>query len=156
MKSVLNDNQIRELVSYAKKLERIYGSQEIEWAVLRSGKIIIQETRDLATEEKTKIISNVTVVYPGEVEGLAFEVKEITKRNKLIDKIIVTDNLEVEFITKLVYKVKPKAVILTRGSITSHAATILRESKIPSIIYKGFSITDGQKIKINKDGYIEK
>ena len=156
MKAVLSDKQIKELVKHAKKLEKVYGSQELEWAVLRNGKIIIQETRDLTIKKSPKTSSNVIVVYPGEIEEDAFETREITRKEKLRDKIVVTDNLDVGFITKLVYKVKPKAVILTRGSITTHAATILRKSKIPTIIIKGFSVTNGQKIKINKEGYVEK
>ena len=112
--------------------------------------------RDLVLEEKPKVMSNITVIYPGEIEEEAFEVEKLTRKRKFIGKIVVTRNLGVEFITELVHRVKPGAVILTRGSIVTHAVNILRKAKIPTIIYKGFSVNDGQKVKINKDGFIKK
>lgn len=156
LKSVLNDSQIKELASYAIKIERVYGSQEIEWAVLRTGELIIQEVRDLHVEQKPKILSNITVLYPGELEEEAFEVEKLTRKAKFKGKIIVTGNLGVEFITELTHKVKPGAVILTRGSIATHAVNILRKARIPTMIYKGFSVNDGQKVEISKDGFIRK
>jgi len=68
------------------------------------------------------------------------------------NKIIVTNNYDIQFITMLVHKHKPKAVISLQGTVTSHASTILRESKVVSYIIKTFSIPNNSTISIKKNG----
>jgi len=87
------------------------------------------------------------------------ELNLLTKRGqgRILSKdlIVATDNLDIEFITNLVYKMKPKGVILTRGSLTAHAVTILREAKITSILAKGFKLNQKRFVKIRTNGEIE-
>jgi len=54
-RQVLNKDEIKTLAKYALLMEKEYGPQEIEWAVLRTGKLIFQASRN-AKIKKLKTI----------------------------------------------------------------------------------------------------
>ncbi len=153
-KSVLNNNQINELAGYALKLEKAYGSQEVEWAVLTSGEVIIQGTRKLEIE-KFHMDAKIKTIYPGDVEGSVAIAKNSEDLKNTEGRILVTDNLNVDFIMKAITKQRPVGVILTKGSIMSHAATVLREMKIPSFLIENLKIKNKEKIKLER-GHVKK
>ncbi|MEN8253687.1 MAG: PEP-utilizing enzyme, partial [Patescibacteria group bacterium] len=70
-------------------------------------------------------------------------------------KIVITNNLNVAFINKLAFLHRPRAIIITKGSVTSHAATVLREAKITTVYIRNISIDDDVKVKIDESGNIE-
>lgn len=154
--STLTDDQVIKIAKLSQKLERAFGPQEIECAVLDSGKIIFQETRDFSQSKKVKFFKKIEVVFPSEVEGKVINLSQLPKHKIITDKIIITRNLNINFINKVAFLYRPKAVILTKGSLTCHAATILRESKITTLIGKNISLEDGEKIRISKEGEVHR
>lgn len=155
-KSVLSDTQVIKIAKLSQVVERAFGPQEIEWAVLDSEKIIFQETRDFKQSKRIKFLKAGEVIFPARTEGEVINLQKLPKKNSLSEKIIITDNLNIAFINKLAFLYRPKAIILTRGSLTSHAATILRESKLTTLLIRDISLKDGEKISIEKDGEIQK
>ena len=155
-KPVLTDSQAKKIAKLSQIVERAFGPQEMEWAILDSGKIIFQETRDFEQSKALKFFKKAEVIFPAETEGEIVNLKTFPKKDSVSKKIVVTSNLNIAFINKLAFLHRPKAVILTRGSLTSHAATVLRESKITTILARDIAFKDGEKIKIKKDGRIQK
>jgi len=156
LEAVLTDQQVKRIAKLSQIVGRAFGPQEMEWAVLDSGEIIFQETRDLQQSESVKILKKVEIIYPAKTQGEVLNLAKTPKNISVSDKIVITNNLNITFINKLAFLHRPKAVILTRGSITAHAATVLRESKITTILARDISFKDGEKIKIEKDGTIQK
>lgn len=152
---VLSDDQVIKAAKLSRLAEKYFGPQEMEWAMLDNGQIIFQETRDF-TQSKRILVDGVQVIYPQETEGEVLNLKTSPISKNLSDKVVITDNLSISFINKLAFMYRPRAVILTRGSITSHAATVLRESKITTLLTKNIDLKDGELIKINKKGHIQK
>lgn len=156
LKSVLADDQAVKIAKLSQLVEKVFGPQEMEWAVLDLGKIIFQETRDFTQGKKIKFFETGEIIFPAEAEGEVINLKKLPKKKIVTNKIIVTSNLNIAFINKIAFLYRPKAVILTRGSLTSHTATILRESKITTLLVKNLCFKDGEKIRIKKDGRIQK
>ncbi|MEN8253783.1 MAG: PEP/pyruvate-binding domain-containing protein, partial [Patescibacteria group bacterium] len=67
--AVLNTDQIKRIAKLSQQVEKQFGPQEIEWAILDSGKIIFQETRDFKQSKKVKWSQKADVVFPNLVEG---------------------------------------------------------------------------------------
>ena len=71
------------------------------------------------------------------------------------NSIIIVHSLDLDLLTLLIFKYKPRGVILKVGTLTSHASTILREAKIPSYINKDVEIKNGKEIQLNENGSYE-
>ncbi|MGD9128914.1 MAG: PEP/pyruvate-binding domain-containing protein [Candidatus Woesebacteria bacterium] len=155
-KAVLTDDQVKRIAKLSQVVERSFGPQEMEWAVLDSGKILFQETRDFQLSTKISFTKRADVIFPARTQGEVVNLKKMPKAASLSDKIVVTNNLNISFINKLAFLHRPKAVILTKGSVTAHAATVLRESKVTTILARDIQLQDGEKIQIEKDGSINK
>lgn len=153
---VLTDEQVVRIAKLAIRAEKTYGPQQIDWAILDSGKIIFQETHNLEKPNNIRFAEQGEIIYPSEVSGEVVNVHAIPDKGleTLKDKIVITDNLDIQFINKLLFVCHPKAVILTKGSLTSHAATILREAKMTTILIRGVNLPDQDKVKITKRGEI--
>jgi len=166
IKPVFNSREIREIYQNALRMEEKYGPQEIECAVLKTGQLIFQSSRNsqVKIQPKQALSQNIPIFFRPVQGKLIYlhnlrELNLLTKRGqgRILSKdlIVATDKLDIEFITNLVYKMKPKGVILTRGSLTAHAVTILREAKITSILAKGFKLNQKRFVKIRTNGEIE-
>lgn len=153
---VLTDQQVRHLAKMSQAIERKFGPQEMEWAILDSGEIIFQETRDFLLSDKLEFHQKTEVIFPAKTKGKVINLHSIPQRTSFKDKIVITNNLNIHFINQLAFLHRPKAIILTRGSVTSHAATILRESKLTTVLARGIEFADGELIVIEKDGEIKK
>ena len=153
---VITDDQVIKIAKFSQILEKTYGPQEIEWAVLDSGQVIFQETRNFTQAKQLKFLGQAEIIYPKLVKGEVINLTKITPNLSLADKIVITQNLNINLINQLAFLHRPKAVILTKGSLTSHAATVLREAKITTLLAKNLKFSDYQKIQINKDGTITK
>lgn len=154
--SVLSDSQVIKISKLAIKTEKSYGPQQIDWAILDSGKIIFQETHDLEKVSNISFVEQGEIIYPAKVTGQVLHVQKITAHNqhKIKGKIVIISNLDIQFINQLLFTCHPQAVVLTKGSLTSHAATILRESKMTTILVRSFNLLDGDHITITKKGEI--
>ena len=162
-KPVFTDKEIKKIYQYALRMEEKYGSQEIECAVLRTGELIFQSARNSQIKkQKSSSISTKNIpIFLKKVKGeiiYIHDIQELTNYrscHKMSEKfIVVTDNLNIDFITKLVYRFKPKAVILTQGSLTAHAVTILREARLPSVLANEFKISQQKFVEIKENGEI--
>ena len=175
-KPVFTDKEIKKIYQYALRMEKKHGSQEIECAVLRTGEIIFQSARGSQIKKQKKpIVSTKNIpIFLRKVKGeiiYIHDIQELTNYrsylsevatlnalqagHKMSEKfIVVTDNLNIDFITKLVYRFKPKAVILTQGSLTAHAVTILREARLPSVLANEFKISQQKFVEIKENGEI--
>jgi len=80
--------------------------------------------------------------------------RKIDKTYDLTQKIVITDNLNIDFITNLTYKNKPAGIILTHGSLTAHAVTIIREARIPSVLAYDLEFIGKKFAKISKNGEV--
>lgn len=156
IKPVFTDQELKNIYQYALRMERKHGPQEIECAVLRSSEVIFQSSRNSQIKKK-KIAPKPTKNIPiflRDVKGRLLWIRELKGKLDLKEKIIITDNLDIDFITKLVYRLKPRGVILTRGSLTAHAVTILREAKVPSVLAAGLKIDQQKFAEIKSSGEV--
>lgn len=155
-RQVLNRDEIKTLVKYALLMDEAYGPQEIEWAVLRTGQIIFQATRNANLQKFKKAPTKNYPIFPKNVKGKLVSLlsetrgQELKKHLNLAGKIVITNNLDIDFITNLTSKKKPAGIILTRGSLTAHAVTIIREAKIPSVLAKDLIFENNQSFSANK------
>ncbi len=150
---VFTDAEIMKYAKNAVRIEKAYGPKEIECAITTEKNPIIVETRNMLVVRKEKTADNITILYPGEVSGdvsYAESLYDLPLDCK--DKIIATSNVDINFITLLVYKYKPRAVICLQGNVTSHASTILRESRTVSYIIPECKLENHEKITLHKDG----
>ncbi len=155
-KQVFTDDIIRKFGEYAITLEDTYGPQEFECAVTTRDIPLIQETRKMERLKKEQQYKSIEVIYPSVILGIVINVSLIEELPKdCSDKIIVVDSLDLDLITLLAYKFRPKGIILKKGALTAHASTILREAKIPSIIHKKADFTNGTEIKLSRNGSYE-
>lgn len=154
-KPVFTDQEIKKIYQYALAMEKEYGPQEIECAILRSGEIIFQDSRDSQIKKQKRVLATKNIpIFLREVGGEVVYISQLRKKMDLRQKIVITDNLDIDFITKLVHQFKPRGMILTRGSLTCHAVTILREAKIPSVLSAGLKFTDQGFAEIKQNGEI--
>lgn len=153
---VISDQQAGKIAKYSQIIEKAYGPQEVEWAVLDSNKIIFQETRDFTQSKQLKFVGIAEIIYPRQVKAKVINLSNNPSNQTLTNKIVITNNLNINLINQLAFLHRPKAVILTKGSLTSHAATVLREAKITTLLAKNLKFSDHQKIQINKDGSFTK
>jgi len=154
-KPVFSDLEAKQLYQYALKMEKEYGSQEIECAALRTGELIFQSSRNSKVKKRavTTTASNIPI-FLRPVEGEMIAMNILKTDQDLSQKIVVTDNLDIDFITHIVYRFKPKGVILTKGSLTAHAVTILREAKVPSVLAQDLKINNHRFCQIKKNGEV--
>ncbi len=153
--AVFTDQEINQIFEYALRMEKAHGPQEIEAAVLRTGQVIFQSSRDSQVKKQPISTAENLPIFLQPVKGkLVFINRPENLSRDWRDWIVATDNLDIDFITHLVYRAQPKAVVLTKGSLTAHAVTILREAKIPSILAPGFQIGREKFCRIKANGQI--
>jgi phosphohistidine swiveling domain-containing protein len=152
-RQVLHKDEIKTLAKYALKMEKEHGPQEIEWAVLRSGELIFQASRKANLQKLKKVPVKDYPIFPGNVKAEIVSLNKLGACRNLAKKIVITHNLAIDFITQLTCQNKPAGIILTHGSLTAHATTIIREAKIPSVLAPGFKAA-GRFLELKEDGTI--
>jgi pyruvate,water dikinase len=137
----LEPEHVQTLGDWGARIERHFGEpQDIEWALDGHGKVWILQARPLtlAQGESSRgrargdpLVRGGVTVYPGRVSGAAFLVDERKSLHKTPAGAIVI----MRRATPEIVGVLPRIVGLAaeRGNITGHAATLLREFKVPSI-----------------------
>ena len=138
----LEPEHLQTLGDWGLRIERHFGvPQDIEWALDGSGKIWILQARPLALAEGEPsrghprgepLVAGGVTVYPGRVSGAAFLADDPKSLRKTPEGAIVI----VRRATPEIVGVLPRIVGLAaeRGNITGHAATLLREFKVPSVL----------------------
>ena len=112
--SVISNEQAVKLAKLSRKIEMVFGPQQMDWAILDSGEIIFQETRDKEKHTDLRILDDVEIIYPADTEGELIVLDGYKRINNISQKIVATDNLNIAFINKLAFLYRPKAVILTK------------------------------------------
>ncbi|HEC65052.1 MAG TPA: hypothetical protein ENI23_07155 [bacterium] len=154
IKPVLSDEELETFLDYALKLEKKCNPQECEIARLDDGTLIIQDMRDLEGFLHDATDSEV-INFQEEIRGVILEVKNEKDLTKKGD-IVITANLDVNLVTQIALVRKPEAVIFTKGSLTAHSVTILRELGVPLLIDHKLNFKSGDKVKITRDGKVTK
>jgi phosphohistidine swiveling domain-containing protein len=150
---VFTDEQIKTFADYAQRLENEYGPQEFECAITTEGILLVQDSRDMERIVKEESSDGVEIIFPGNVEGEILSASSIEDLpSDCSGSIVLVNSLSLDLITLLIYKYKPRAIVLTVGTLTSHASTILRESQIPSYIINNIDLEDGKRVLIKEDG----
>lgn len=142
----LSPDQISTLAEYALRLEAHYKSpQDIEWALDRSGRLLILQSRPLhiwSPEKGPKsiplipdhplLVEDGAIVFPGIGSGPAFQVHS---EGDLIDfpegAILIAKHSSPQFV--MVMK-KARAILTDLGSVTGHMASLAREFAVPCIL----------------------
>jgi pyruvate, water dikinase len=134
--------QLRELADWGIRIEQHFGApQDIEWAIDASGKIWILQARALALAERTHsparprgepLVAGGVTVYPGRVSGPAYLVEDRQAlRRTPAGAIVVIRRASPEFVGVLP---RIAGLVAERGNTAGHAATLLREFKVPSVL----------------------
>ncbi|MGE5326877.1 MAG: PEP/pyruvate-binding domain-containing protein, partial [Deltaproteobacteria bacterium] len=136
------DSEHRQILAeWATQIEKHFGApQDIEWALDRSGKLWILQTRPLALAELTRsparpreepMVAGGVSVYPGRVSGAAYQAENRgALRHVPFGSIVVVRRASPDIIGILP---RIAGLVAERGNMTGHAATLLREFKIPSV-----------------------
>lgn len=173
----LTDDQVRELASYAKAIEKHYGCyMDMEWGVdERTNKIwLLQARPETVWSKKNKEKKNqtetaglgvetttdrVTVVKglpasPGAAFGKAHVILDPSKIEEFKDgEILVTTMTAPDWVPAMK---KAKAIVTDAGGMTCHASIVSRELGIPCIVgtksrstEATVSVKDGQMITVD-------
>ncbi len=137
----LEHKHLQTLGDWGLRIERHFGApQDIEWALDGSGNLWVLQARPLTLAEGEPsrgrargepLVAGGVTVYPGRVSGAAYLVDERKSfHNAPRGAIVIMPRATPEIVGVL-----PRIVGLAaeRGNITGHAATLLREFKVPSV-----------------------
>jgi pyruvate,water dikinase len=142
----LSPDQISTLAEYALRLEAHYKSpQDIEWALDRSGRLLILQSRPLhiwSPEKGPKsiplipdhplLVEDGAIVFPGIGSGPAFQIhSEEDLINFPEGAILIAKHSSPQFV--MVMK-KARAILTDLGSVTGHMASLAREFAVPCIL----------------------
>ncbi|MFR4968090.1 MAG: phosphoenolpyruvate synthase [Lactobacillus kalixensis] len=165
----LTDQQVVELASYAKTIEKHYGCyMDMEWAVdSRTNKVWVVQARpetvwsqrnrskqDNSSSQSSTDISNAEVILRGltAAPGLASGRVHVIDNPEDIDQfkkgeILVTLMTSPDWVPAMQ---KAKAIITNNGGMTCHAAIVSREMQIPCIV--GTTSNGVKATEVLKDG----
>ncbi len=148
----LTDEQIIELVGYAKKIEKHYGCyMDMEWGVdERDGKLWILQARPETVwsrrnkengapkEEKKAVTTDRKVIVkglpasPGQVSGKVHVILDPSRIDEFKEgEILVTEMTAPDWVPAMK---KAKAIVTDSGGMTCHASIVSRELGIPCIV----------------------
>ncbi len=169
----ITDEQIRELATYAKAIEKHYGCyMDMEWGVdERTNKVWLLQARpetvwsrknkeEKRTEEASVSTANLDVVVkglpasPGKAAGKAHVILDPANIDEFKEgEILVTTMTAPDWVPAMK---KAKAIVTDAGGMTCHAAIVSRELGIPCIVgtksrseEATVNIADGQEITVD-------
>jgi pyruvate,water dikinase len=158
----LNPRELALLADWSLRIEKHFGvPQDIEWARDERGQVWIVQARPLALVDSTQTRSKARVkaepllaggrtVYPGRVSGPAFLVNDLkTLGDTPQGAILFLHKSSPEMVTVFP---RVSGVVAEMGSVAGHAASLLREAKIPSIFGLGSAfehVKDGDPISLD-------
>jgi len=141
--SGLSSEQIKSLINYGRIIEKHFGGpQDIEWIIDDQNKIIIVQSRPLRVENGKisnsnsslalpLIISGGTTIFPGRAVGVA----KVVRAFREIDEVPEGSLLIIRQATPALSTVLPfiTGLIAEYGNPAGHAATLVREFKVPCV-----------------------
>jgi pyruvate,water dikinase len=158
----IDDDEAASLAEYCLKIERHYGCpQDIEWAIDKSGRIFILQSRPLRLIEKkacsnsfdasglTPIFCGGVTICPGAGSGPAYKASSLRDLAGVPENsILVTPNPFPGIVTVMN---KVKAIVTCVGNVASHMATLAREYRVPALgnIEDAMSLEQGQVITVD-------
>jgi len=174
---ILTDEQIVELASYAKDIEKHYERpMDIEWGLdSRTNKLwILQARPETVWSQKAPPTGEETVEFtternvvcrglpasPGLAAGMAHVIMSVDGINDFKDgEILVTEMTAPDWVPAMK---KAKAIVTNSGGMTCHAAIVSRELGIPCIVGTGSKgdkatdvIKDGAQVTVDaKNGIV--
>ena len=131
-----------KLAEYACRIEEYFRTpQDIEWVVDQTGAIWILQARPLVVAQRMRsrirprgevLISGGVTVYPGQVSGPAYLAEDRPALFKVPEGAIAF----VRRASPEIVEVFPRiaGLVAERGNLAGHAATLLREFKVPSVL----------------------
>jgi pyruvate, water dikinase len=162
----LSPERIALLSDYVLRLEKHYKiPQDVEWALDRSGNILILQTRPLHVQisedtgastrlsrlvQYPMLIENGAVAFPGVGFGKVFKVRsDDDLANFPEGAVLVAKHSSPKFV---VVMQKAQAIVTDSGSVTGHMASLSREFRIPTILDARVATTsfpDGMEITVD-------
>lgn len=139
----LTDEQIRDLASYAVKIEQHYGRyMDMEWGVdERTGKVWILQARpetvwskrkQKKTTTERKVLVKGLPSSPGQVAGVAHVIMDPALISQFKDgEILITEKTNPDWVPAMK---KAKAIVTDSGGMTCHASIVSRELGIPCVV----------------------
>jgi pyruvate,water dikinase len=138
----LEPGHLRMLAEYGCRIEEYFRvPQDIEWVVDQTGAIWILQARPLVVAERARsrtrprgeaLISGGATVYPGQVSGQAYLAEDRQALLKTPEgAIVIIRRASPEIVEVLPHIV---GLVAERGNLAGHAATLLREFKVPSVL----------------------
>lgn len=138
----LGEHELDRLAEWGVRLEEHFRKpQDVEWALDESGKLWILQVRPLAVAQasaarrgKVKaapIASGGRTVYAGLASGPAYMVEELAQLRRTPHGAIVFLRRATPEITHALPRVA--GLVAEWGNVTGHAASLLREFRIPSV-----------------------
>lgn len=142
----LTDDLIQKLALFGRQLENHYhGPQDVEWALERSGNIVILQSRPLritaGSGQKTKaepvagyrvIIEDSEIACQGIGKGYAFHVHSMDDLVRFTEgAVLIAHHSSPEYV---VVMKKASAIVVEAGSVSGHMAAIAREFNVPTLI----------------------
>ena len=138
----LEPNHLRMLAEYGCRIEEYFRvPQDIEWVLDQTGAIWILQARPLIVAERARlktrsrgevVISGGTTVYPGQVSGPAYLAEDRQALLKTPEGAIAVIRRASPEIVEIFPRIA--GLVAERGNLAGHAATLLREFKVPSIL----------------------
>jgi pyruvate,water dikinase len=139
----LNEKELALLADWALRIEKHFGApQDIEWAWDERGQAWIVQARTLALAESPQLRSKVrakgepllaggSTVYPGRVSGPVFLAGDLKSLSDTPEgAILFLRKASPEMVTVFP---RVSGVVAELGNVAGHAASLLREAKIPSV-----------------------
>ncbi|MDA8431606.1 MAG: PEP-utilizing enzyme [Nitrospiraceae bacterium] len=167
--SCLPDDEVRALAGLAAHIEKHFRRpQDIEWAIDKSGKIYILQSRPLRVSEaaeKTAVVregaagaravlmqDKGVVVQKGVGGGRVF----VARHPGELDKFPKGSVLVAKYDSSNFVRIMPyvSAIITDTGTPTSHMASLCREFRVPTVVNTGEATTllqHGQEVTLKAD-----
>jgi len=144
----LDEQQIRQLADYAKRLEEHYGgAQDIEWALDQDGRLLVLQTRPLQLKESSQahfsdhpaeldgvplLLQGGQSAFPGVAYGKAYHVDTEEDLFEFPEGgVLIARHSSPQYV---VVMPKAAAFVTDSGSVTGHMASLAREFEVPSIL----------------------
>ena len=143
LQASISDEEALALAEMALRIERYFGSpQDIEWAVDRDGQISILQARPLRTEraevggagvpsDAPLLLQGDHAVWPGRAVGPVYAARNREEEEQTpIGALLVVPQLLPDCV-----RILPRVcgIVAERGSVTGHAASIVREFRVPCL-----------------------
>ena len=161
-KPVLDDEQALRIAGIAARLEDHFEApQDVEWALLADGRVVILQARPMhhaevraaaPTIEGTPLVSGGFCVSPGAAGGRVAWVRSEREALKMPnDAVLVVDHPDPRWAALLD---RTAAVVSEHGGIAGHLATVAREFGVPAIFGIGSLdlLRRGDEVTVDADG----